>query len=577
MKSVKKLLIIFDRKRKIQYLFLVIMMLIGAAFETIGVSAIMPMISAIATPDTIGEGFTGLFYRAFGKPDVNHFVIYMGIFIIIFYVIKDVYLTVMNYIQLRYIFGGQRDLGMKMYDIYINMPYEFYVNNNLSKIARKININVGNAFSYLMNFTQLVTQIVTASFIIVYLFTVDWIVTLTIVFAMLMMLGVIKLFVTPFSKKAGKYSREAGTKMSKWIRQTIEEIKDIKIGKHQDFFKFVYNVEITEFTDNQRSASIWNRLPSFGMEVLAISGIMVYFFVLIATGHDIINMLSVLGVFAMAVIKMLPCASTISGCISGMSFYEPAVIEMTESILIDKKEADTLKNKYRNKKELIEFKKCIEMNNVWFEYKNRNKLILKGASLIVPVNASVGIKGSSGAGKSTALDILLGILEPQQGNVTVDEIDIRDCYDSYISKIGYISQTIYLMDDTIRRNVAIGRKDDEIDDDIVWRVLEEAQLGDFVRELENGLDTIIGDRALKLSGGQRQRMGIARALYDEPEILVFDEATSSLDNETEAAIMESINNMKGKHTMIIVAHRLNTIEGCDMIYNVHDGIIERER
>ena len=195
--------------------------------------------------------------------------------------------------------------------------------------------------------------------------------------------------------------------------------------------------------------------------------------------------------------------------------------------------------------------------------------------MVVPYGRSVGIMGSSGAGKSTIVDILLGLLKVRSGKITCDGVNVFDNYPAWLAQIGYIPQSIYLVDEPVRNNIAFGIADDEIDDERIWEVLEEAQLKEFIKTLPEGLDTAIGDRGIRLSGGQRQRLGIARALYHDPEILVFDEATSALDNETEQAVMEAINSFHGRKTMIIIAHRLNTIEKCDIIYKVDGGKITR--
>lgn len=197
--------------------------------------------------------------------------------------------------------------------------------------------------------------------------------------------------------------------------------------------------------------------------------------------------------------------------------------------------------------------------------------------MVIPVGKSIGIVGASGSGKTTAIDILLGLLPPQAGNVLVDGVDIRKNYGCWLAHLGYILQMIFMLDDTIRANVAFGISDKEVDDAQVWKALEEAQLKEFVQSLPDGLDTTIGERGVRLSGGQRQRIGIARALYMDPDLLIFDEATSALDNETEAAIMDSINALHGRKTLVIIAHRLTTIEECDIVYRVEHGKIKKER
>ncbi len=578
MKNIKRLRVIFDKKQKIQFVFLFIMVLIGAALETVGISAIVPLISAIATPDNIDDGYTGFIYNILGRPDVNTFIIYMCILLIVFYLFKTVYLTFMYYFQYRYIYGGQREIGKKVYDIYITMPYEYYVSTNFAVITRKVNNNISQTFNYLINLIQLMTQSVTAIFIGVYLFSVDYTMSFVLLVALVLFLLIVRKYVTPLSKKAGEYNRRSTTVMTKWIRQSVDGIKEIKVGRHENFFRHVYGSAVKEATDNARSSALWGKIPSILIETIAMCGLMLYFFFIIKSGGSIMNMLSTLGVFAMGIVKLLPSASTISGCVSGMGFFAPGVEELEKSISEDRKYATAIDDMKKDKISIESFKEEIRMENIRFSYRSRSdRLILDGAEMVVPHNKSVGIKGPSGAGKSTTLDIILGVLEPAEGRVTIDGIDTKDCYNSFLSMVGYIPQLVFMMDDTVKRNVALGVADRDIDEDRIWKALEEAQLSEFVKELPDGIDTIVGERALKLSGGQRQRLGIARALYKNPSILIFDEATSSLDNETESAVMEAINNMKGKHTMIIVAHRLNTLAGCDIIYNVENQKIKRER
>lgn len=222
----------------------------------------------------------------------------------------------------------------------------------------------------------------------------------------------------------------------------------------------------------------------------------------------------------------------------------------------------------------ISFKKEISIEGLTFRYPQADEPVLDGVDLKIRKNGSVAFIGPSGAGKTTLADLILGILEPQDGRITVDGRDIRSGMRSWHAKLGYIPQTIYIIDDTLRNNVAFGISEDLIDDDKVWRALEEAQLKEFVSTLENGLDTNIGEGGMRLSGGQRQRIGIARVLYNDPQILVLDEATSALDNETENAVMEAIENFNGNKTLIIIAHRLSTVKNCDTIYKVEDRKVQ---
>ena len=234
---------------------------------------------------------------------------------------------------------------------------------------------------------------------------------------------------------------------------------------------------------------------------------------------------------------------------------------------------------YGQKKEVekLEVTREIRLENITYKYPNTNVLIFDHADMNIPIGSSVGIVGTTGAGKSTIVDILLGLLQIEEGSILADGQDVREHYASWLKNVGYIPQTVFMIDDSIRKNVAFGYPEEEIDDEKVWRALEEAQLDTFVRGLPEGLDTSIGERGIRISGGQRQRISIARALFEDPEVLVLDEATSALDNETEAAIMDSINRLHGKKTLIIIAHRLQTIEKCDMVYRVEEGKISRVR
>lgn len=228
-------------------------------------------------------------------------------------------------------------------------------------------------------------------------------------------------------------------------------------------------------------------------------------------------------------------------------------------------------------KERMEVRDKIELKNITFAYPNTEKLIFDHAQCEIPIGNSVGIVGTTGSGKSTIVDVLLGLLRAQEGEVLADGVNVMTDYRKWLRNVGYIPQSIFMMDDTIRKNVAFGVPEDEIDEERIWKVLKDARLDEFVKKLPEGLETGIGERGIRISGGQRQRIGIARALYDDPEVLVLDEATSALDNDTEAAIMKSIEQLHGKKTLIIIAHRLQTIENCDIVYRVEDGKIKRER
>ena len=327
--------------------------------------------------------------------------------------------------------------------------------------------------------------------------------------------------------------------------------------------------------------NIYNSTPRLLIETICIAGLVGYMSVVLINGASMEEMVPQLSVFAVAAMRLLPSANRINNYSTSISYFEPFLWNVSEHLQTEIHDDNVVydENVYRQKKEVekLPVNKEIELSDITYKYPNTEKLIFDHANLTIPIGSAVGIVGPSGSGKTTMVDVLLGLLQLQTGTIKADGVDVQTNYEGWLKNVGYIPQTIFMIDDNIRKNVAFGFADDEIDDEKVWAALKEAQLDEFVRGLPEGLDTGIGERGIRISGGQRQRIGIARALFEDPEVLVLDEATSALDGETEAAIMDSINRLHGKKTLIIIAHRLTTIEKCDMVFRVEDGNIIKER
>lgn len=298
---------------------------------------------------------------------------------------------------------------------------------------------------------------------------------------------------------------------------------------------------------------------------------------LLASGRPIENMLAQISAFAMAAVRLMPSANRMNTYLNAIAFLEPSLNTVCEDIDTSEMIKKAVIEQKDTFEKLDEIKNMIEIKDITYSYPNAEKQLFEAANMKIPVGKSVAIVGTSGAGKTTIVDILLGLLEPQKGEILADGVNVMTNYSGWLAKIGYIPQSIFMIDDTIKNNIAFGLAEEDIDEERVWKVLEDAQLADHIRSMPRGIDTGIGEKGVRLSGGQRQRLGIARALYHDPEILVFDEATSALDNDTEAAIMESINKFQGEKTMIIIAHRLGTIKDCDMVYRVENGKVTLEK
>ena len=385
----------------------------------------------------------------------------------------------------------------------------------------------------------------------------------------------------PRLNKIGRKNQEIQSRIAKWRIQSIYGLKDVKVLNREEFFIRNYYESGSIGANVARNYAVLNNLPRLLIETIFMVSMLAFIMVYILSGGNINVLIPQLTAFAVAAIRIMPSANRINTYISEIAYAQPCLDylyeNLNESMKLDVNGSVTGYGKEGKAKlkEQVTLHDKIVLENITFAYPGTEKNIFTNARMEVKRGQSVGIMGPSGAGKSTIVDILLGLLHAQSGSITWDGRNIFDNYESWLAQIGYIPQSIYLVDESIRDNIAFGIDADKIDEKRIWEVLEEAQLKEFVEELPEGLDTTIGDRGVRISGGQRQRLGIARALYHDPEILVFDEATSALDNDTEQAVMDAVNSFHGKKTMVIIAHRLNTIAKCDVIYKVeNEKIIE---
>ncbi len=578
-RMIKKINYVLDRRQKINLCILLVIIFIGAFVELLGVSAIMPLIDVAMNPETMDEKWYFVLIRKYtGITDANQMILFLAVLLIVIYILKNVYVMVMYSLQYRFVFNNQQRLSVRMMKSYMQQDYLFHVSKNVAEFQRNITSDVNGFFTIVLNVLQFLAEFSVSAALVIFLFVQDWVSTMAVAVLLFLFMGIFTIFFRKVLVKIGEQSRQANVLVTKWLFQAFSGIKEIKVANKESFFISNYNRHYKDCVRVQRQQSILTYLPKPVMETVCICSLMLAMIIKIAVvKSDIVSFVTTLSVFAVAAFRMLPSFNKITGYISGMMFNKPAI----DSVYRDLKEIEQLMEQKTAEHEdtiKVMLHSSIRLNNVSFRYPESDKWILKNASLEITKNTSVALIGASGAGKTTAADLMLGILQPQEGTVTIDGTDLRKCMKSWHEDIGYIPQVIYLMDDNIRANVAFGIPDAEIDDDAVQKALREAQLDQFVNSLPNGLDTLIGDRGVKLSGGQRQRIGIARALYRNPNVLVLDEATSALDSDTEKEVMEAIDGLHGTRTLIVIAHRLSTIKKCDKIFEVGGGgFIERSK
>lgn len=575
----KKINYVLDRKQKIKLAILLVIILIGAFVELLGVSAVMPLIDVAMEPDQIGGKWYFVFISQYtGITDANQMIVFLAAVLIVVYILKNIYVTIMYSLQYRFVFNNQQRLSVRMMKSYMQQDYLFHVSKNVAEFQRNITSDVNGFFTIVLNALQFFAEFSVSIVLIIFLLVQDWVSTLAVASLLLLFMGFFTIFFRKVLVKIGEESRQANVLVTKWLFQAFSGIKEIKVANKENFFISNYDRNYKNCARIQRQQSILTYLPKPVMETVCICSLMIAMIIkIVVVKSDITSFVTTLSVFAVAAFRMLPSFNKITGYISGMMFNKPAI----DAVYRDLKEIEQLvagrADAYGSPLK-ADFNDAIDLNGVSFRYPESDKWILKSASVQIRKDTSVALIGPSGAGKTTAADLILGILEPQEGAITIDGIDIKRCMASWHENVGYIPQVIYLMDDTIRANIAFGIPGPEINAAAIEKSLREAQLETFVHSLPDGLDTMIGDRGVKLSGGQRQRIGIARALYRNPSVLILDEATSALDNETEKEVMEAIDGLHGMRTLIVIAHRLSTIRGCDKIYEVgNGGFLEREK
>lgn len=572
----KKIRYIFDRKQKVQIVILGILIFIGGFLETLGVGAMMPVVTALITPDILmgyieKYEFLQKICEALHIDSVGEVAIALLISLMVIYVIKNLFILFMTYKQNDFISQNRNRMISRVLGEFLNRPYEQYLGADIPTVFRITDNDIPHMFSLVLSALQLASEVVVSCLIFIMMLVMDAKMTLFVVVLFGAMTFLIVKVFKPKLNKIGAKNQSIQSRIAKWRLQAIYGLKDVKVLNREEFFVRNYYESGKIGADVATVYAVMNNIPRLLIETVFIVGVLGFIAIYINGGGDMSAMANTLVAFGVAAIRVLPSVNRINTYITQISYTQPSLDFVYQNLQEGMKTDAMLRERKENsQKEKLKLEHQIELNHISFHYPDTDKNIFTDAHMIVPKGKSVGIIGASGAGKSTVVDVLLGLLHAQEGEITCDGVDIFKNYESWLAQIGYIPQSIYLVDESIRDNIAFGIDEEEIDDKRIWEVLKEAQLKEFVEGLPEGLDTTIGDRGVRLSGGQRQRIGIARALYHNPEILVFDEATSALDNDTEAAVMEAVNSFHGKKTMIIIAHRLNTIEKCDIIYKVEN-------
>lgn len=577
MKIVKKLGKLMNAKQKKQMGGLVVLMLIGALLETASISLVIPVISALMQPKKLMEYMpVRWFYEIFHIQSTLQFTVIVMLALIAAFILKNVFLFFQQKKVYHFVYTNQFYTAERLLRSYLKKDYEYFLNADTATIQRSIAADVNNMYALILAMLQVVSESIVFFTIGISLLVFDPVMTLVIAALLIITLLVIKKIIKPIMHKTGRENQDYGASMYQWIGQAVTGIKEVKITGKEQYFIEEYMKQGKGFIAAMERFCLFSNSPKLLIETVCIAGLVAYMLVLVLMGQDIGAQMPVLSAFAVAAVRLMPSASRINNQLTQMAYCEPFFMNVSDNLVEDISEENTDLSYAVDAKDKLPVTKEIVLRDITYAYPNTDKLIFDQAKMTIKVGTAIGIVGGSGAGKTTIVDILLGLLKVKSGTVYADGVNVMEHYREWLKNIGYIPQMISLLDADIRKNVAFGVREEDIDEEKLWHALKEAQLDEFVHSLPDKEYTGVGERGIRISGGQRQRIGIARALYHDPEVLILDEATSALDNETEAAIMDSINRLHGRKTLIIIAHRLQTIEKCDEVYRVENGKITRK-
>lgn len=579
-KSLLWIFLILTRQQRVLACVVIMMSIVAALLETLGVSAIMPLVSAMTQPESVYNSRAGEYLiNIFRIRDSKHLLIGISIATIILYVIKNAYFVLLSWVRAKFSYKIKRELSITVLDSYLSRPYDFFLKKNTGEILRSLTSDIDGFYEVLYHLIRVFIEFLTIFMIGIFIVLIDWRMACCVIVLALIGLLLILFYFQKKVKNSGREGIKARGENNKNIMEAFHGIKEILIMKRQEYYKEIYKQVYQKIQNAEITCAIAQESPAYIIEGFCVMGLLGFVCAQAVITKDINSLMPIVASVAVGAFRILPALGRISSAINTVFYFSPTVYSVYANLeFLKVTENKVNKNgKVGGERQKESFERMLCLNHVKWKYEDADDYVLTDVNMTIKKGEAIGIIGMSGAGKSTLIDVILGLHELQEGDIEIDNTDIRDIPDSWSKLIGYVPQSIYLSDRPIRNNVAFGEAEETINEVEVWRALEQAQMADFVKQLPEGLDTIVGERGVRFSGGQQQRIAIARALYRKPQILVLDEATSALDNETEAAVMESIEKLQGTITLIIVAHRLTTVKKCDRVYEIIDGrVIKKE-
>jgi len=560
-KMVWRALAAIERRKLFFVWFLAV---VGMILELFSLGLIIPLMGLLTQDDYV-EKYPDLF-RMMGEPSQQKILVVGVLFILFVYLVKAIFTYYSNWVQRAFLNRAKARLSNELFQRYLRQPYSFHLDNNSSTLITNAENGRTIISGGLEPLLVLLTDGLIAAGMFILLLIVEPLGTLCVLVLFAIASALFQFSTRKRIHKWGIAKKVESRLVLKHLQQGLGGVKEVKIMGREQLFLAEHKRSVDASMEVDRRFMMLQVIPRLWLELLALVGLVVLVLAMISSGDSVSEVLPVLGLFAATSFRIIPSINRILASVQTLGYSKPIIRSVYDDLQLSFPEIPELGTEIR-------FSKAVCFENVNFKYSNAVGNANENLSFCIGKGEAIGIIGHSGAGKSTLVDILLGLLQPTSGSVLVDGIDIQNNLRSWQDHIGYVPQTIYLVDDTVSRNVAFGLPDDMIDHDAVARSITAAQLDEFVWSLPDGLNTIVGERGVRLSGGQRQRIGIARALYNDPDILVLDEATSSLDTETEQGVMDAVKQLLGTKTIVIIAHRTTTVSYCTKVYKMDNAQI----
>ena len=577
MQTIKKILFLLNARERKQAFFLLLMIIIMALLDMLGIASVVPFMAVITNPDIIetNKYLNKIFLisNRFGVENKDQFLFVLGVFVFLFLVISLSFKALTSYAQLRFVQMRRYTIGKRVLETFLRQPYSWFLNRNSADLGKSILSEVGAIIGKgLRPLFELVSRLLIVVVLIILLLLVDVKITLVVAFIIGGSYGLFFYLTKNYLYRIGKERFKNNTSLFMSINEAFGAVKEIKIGGLEKTYIERFSDPAIVVARKEAYAGILAQLPRYFLEAITFGGVILMVLYLMVEKGSFNNALPLISLFVFAGYRLLPSLQSIYSSFNQITFVSTAVNSLYAD-LNSLTKIDTTKD--INK---ISLDKSIVLKQVYYNYPNSSKTALRNINIHIPARTTVGLMGATGSGKTTTIDIIIGLLEAQKGTLEVDgKIITKNNSRNWQSSIGYVPQHIFLADDSVAANIALGTKSNNINYEAVEKSSKTANLHEFViNELPNQYQTKVGDRGIRLSGGQRQRIGIARALYHNPSVIIFDEATSSLDTNTEKLVMNAIEKISQNKTIILIAHRLSTLKNCDKIFLMEKGEIKKE-